>query len=129
MHSADGVEEMVAELFAFTELFLTADGEIDRLVEPLNARICVTARCAVCLADLMRGKLMEPLPEVVVVNAPGLRTLVTRFSSSRSTTASSGWYALGESCEVPRTSSAAHQSGQSFYTLKRSFENRRLPVN
>ena len=85
MPSADGVEEMMAELDAFTELFETADAEIDKLVEPLNARIGVTsAMLAECMAAVMRGEPMEPLPEtrkpkgeevvVGVYNTPSLTT-------------------------------------------------------
>lgn len=85
MQSADGVEEMIAELDAFTELFEAADGEIDKLVEPLNKRIGVTpAMFAACMAEVVSGEPMEPLPktrkprgeEVVVgvYNSPSLTT-------------------------------------------------------
>ena len=64
MPSAHGVEEMIAELDTFTELFEAADAEIDKLVKPLNARIGVTpAMLAACMAEVMRGAPMEHLPE------------------------------------------------------------------
>jgi len=85
MPSADGVEEMIVELDAFTELFETADAEIDKLVEPLNSRIGLTpAMLAECMAEVMRGEPLGSLPEtrkpkgdevvVGVYNAPSLTT-------------------------------------------------------
>lgn len=85
MPSADGVKGMIEELDALTKVFETADGEIDKLVEPLNARIGVTpAMHAACMAEVTRGKPMEPLREtrrpsreeavVGVYNTPSLTT-------------------------------------------------------
>lgn len=83
MPSVDGIEQMIAEIDVFTELFQAVDGEVDKLVEPLNARIGLTpAMLAECMSSVMRGEPMEPLPltrkpkkeEVVVAayNAPSL---------------------------------------------------------
>ncbi len=85
MSSVEGVEEMIAELEMFTELFQAADREIDELVEPLHQRLGLTpAMFAAHMAELTRGEPMEPLPktrkpkreEVVVgvYNAPSLTT-------------------------------------------------------
>jgi hypothetical protein len=86
-------EDEVRELFdAFTESFQAADQEIDRLAEPLHGRIGLTqAKLAECMAEVMRGEPMDPLPitrkskkeEVIVgvynaasLTAPGKSVLV-----------------------------------------------------
>jgi len=128
-------EDEVRELFdAFTESFQAADQEIDRLAEPLHGRIGLTqTKLAECMAEVMRGEPMDPLPitrkskkeEVIVgvynaasLTAPGKSVLVFETDDGvvwQLCDAGPGWspyeaeHELGESREVRRTSSGANQ--------------------
>ena len=62
MRSLSGIEEMVNELAGNTELFSQLDAEIEKLVEPLHARMDLTPELlSLALAEAMSGKEMEPL--------------------------------------------------------------------
>jgi hypothetical protein len=62
MMSVGGLEEMVNELSADTDLFSEMDAEIQKLLEPFHSRMGLTQEhLSLALAETMSGKDLEPL--------------------------------------------------------------------
>jgi hypothetical protein len=62
MTSLSGIEELVNELAGDADLFSQVDAEIEKLMEPLHARMGLSAELlSLALAETMGGKELEPL--------------------------------------------------------------------